>query len=207
MAILIIGIFGGGGMAGGGGGTGNTGLMIAGIVLGALGFIGGFVLGQGSVFYIQNLKESYARDVRNKLDQLLMPINAKYNGQIQFSTRIGSSFPKNATVQQIYIDIAIHVEYVRYLKESPQAQIQTIQVIQQQPQPQPQVIMVQLPDGRMVPAQVTGVVQPMQMQQNLNQVPAYNPHMNQVVEEQNEGEGGTNDGNINAPKTTGEVYQ
>ena len=60
--------------------------------------------------------------------------------------------------------------------------------------------MVQLPDGRMVPAQVTGAVQqqpmtqmigqPMQIQQNLHQVPAYNPNANQIVEVQNEGEGG-----------------
>ena len=87
--------------------------------------------------------------------------------------------------------------------------------------PQGQVIMVQMPDGRMVPAQVTGVVQPqmtlqqplqMQIQQNVNQVPTYNPDgdQNEIMEEQNEGEGGTKSTNIpNAVEVTdgGEVYQ
>ena len=115
---IILGIIIGGAMGGGGGGTGNTGLMIAGIVLGALAFIGGFIVAQGNVIYIKGLKDNYVRDVRIKLDGLLMQINDKYRGQLEFTTRVGNGL-NAGQMEYVHIDIVIHSEFVKYLNAKP----------------------------------------------------------------------------------------
>ena len=129
--FLMVGIILGGLMGGLGGGFDITGLWIAGVVIGGLGFFGGLIWAQGSIMYIQSLKEQYAKAVKNKLDNLLIPINGKYGGKIQYSTRIKwNNHAQNALTERINIDIVINVDFVKYLKEMPKPQIQSVQTPQ-----------------------------------------------------------------------------
>eukprot|EP01084_Bolivina_argentea_P214653 364404_1 len=202
MGILLLGLAVGGGMGGAGGGIGNQPLMITGIVLGALLFIGGIIMGQGGASYVGHLKQKYRTDVRRKLNELLIPINDKYKGQITYTTRAGNGLP-TGVIMNVFIDIEIHVDYVKYVDKK--HVLQQVTMRPQMPTMQQgqvgQVIMIQMPDGSMVPAQIMGQVanvsqvtaqHGMEMQQHLHQTQSYNPNGNKIEEEQREGEGATN---------------
>eukprot|EP01084_Bolivina_argentea_P233849 393767_1 len=171
LALFMIGIMCAIGMGLGGGLSGNIPLWVFAIIIGIFGVFGGMILFIISANKYGEINKQYISDVKSNVNSQLMQLNNKYINIIQF-TVLGIA-------NNIYIQIQIFTQSVQYIPN--------------QTQPQGQIIMVQMPDGRMVPAQIQGQVaapqqqiiyqQPIQQSQSQQQqqvvvIPQPQPHSN-----------------------------
>eukprot|EP01084_Bolivina_argentea_P233850 393769_1 len=198
LALFMIGIMCAIGMGLGGGLSGNIPLWVFAIIIGIFGVFGGMILFIISANKYGEINKQYISDVKSNVNSQLMQLNNKYINIIQFTVlgtanNIFKSKEDADTTININIQIQIFTQSVQYIPNQNT-------VIQQQPtmqlqaaQPQGQIIMVQMPDGRMVPAQIQGQVaapqqqiiyqQPIQQSQSQQQqqvvvIPQPQPHSN-----------------------------
>merc|ERR1712154_281446 len=183
MAMLMLGIIAAIALGVPGGVTGNTAMWVFAIILGVSGFVGGLILFFLSANKYGEIAKTFISDVKSNLSVNLMPLNNKYNAMIRFNVGgTGNNIFKDKENADTTINISISIELlaqtVQYIPDQQHVMIQQqpsqpVQIQHVQPA-QGQVVMVQMPDGRMVPAQIQGAVggapQQIQYQQQPQQV-------------------------------------
>jgi len=152
-----------GGGVGGSRGAAN-GFWISAIVLGILA-AGAGVMG---AWYFESkkgrLQSTFVREVLSRLAEHLIALNQNYANMIHFELRtrtVPSRQPKGVVPIRIEIQLlAASVPYIAMSRRFSDDLNSTPLKNLERAAPEPEIIVVQMPDGRMVPAQIIGNVEP-----------------------------------------------
>eukprot|EP01083_Nonionella_stella_P179161 635304_1 len=163
----------------------NTSLLPV-LIIGLIVLLGTAVYWGTASSRSDDIKKRFLHDVNQLLSTQLSTLNSKYHNQIQFNLQDATNDPhggdKNVFAFVIQIVIWGNVTYVQYVpdaiqKEQTKRQQHAQQMIQTTPQ-NGQIFMVQMPDGRMVPTQMTHPQPVVHQQPQRPQVQVqYQPHV------------------------------